>query len=155
MASLFLYWLVVQIAFSVSTTLLLVSYYAMTTELSPSNTERAQLVSLQQGFGVVGTTIGSALTIVIVEALGGSTVGYGDMATIYAVLMLSAFMLAFSVTRAMPRTEVQRVSVRDEALLIVRLPGFRFRFSIWLFTGMVSTVVNALLIFYIGYVLGM
>ena len=155
MTSLFLYWLVVQIAFSVSTTLLLVSYYAMTAELSPSNTERAQLVSMQQGFRVVGTTIGSALTIVIVEALGGSTVGYGGMAAIYAVLMLSVFMLAFSVTRAMPRTEVQRVSVLNEALLIVRLPAFRFQFSIWLFTGMVSTVVNALLIFYIGYVLGM
>jgi len=153
--SLFFYWLVVQIAFSVGMTLLLVSYSALTAELSPSNTERAQLVSMQQGFGVVGTMIGSALTIVIVQALGGGTVGYGGMAALYAMLIFSVFMLAFSVTKTIPQTKAKRISVRNEALLVVTLPAFRFQFSIWLLTGMVSTVVNALLIFYVGYVLGM
>ena len=149
---LFIYWFAVQLAYSVGATLTMVSYTAMTAELSPSSSERAQIVSIQQGFGLVGTALGSALTIPIVNALRGGRLGFAEMAGIYAVVMVAVFLSASAVT-SRRQAPSEQSAVWKDTVVILRFRAFWFQSGIWFLISTVSTVVNALLIFYLMYVL--
>jgi len=74
----------------------------MAAEVTPSSSERLQLVSLQQGFGVIGGIVGPSITLLLVDLLGGRQSGFNGMSGIYGLVIALTFVTVFLTTS--PRT---------------------------------------------------
>jgi Na+/melibiose symporter-like transporter len=152
MSALFAFWFVMQLVHGTSSTLTMVSYTALTAELSPSSKERAQIVSLQQVLGLVGMVTGAALTTPIAAAFGNGSLGFTRMATVYAMIIGLVFLTAFGVTSKRQTISEQSATLKETALILRNRP-FWFQSGVWFLTSGVGTIVNALLVFYLTYVL--
>jgi len=149
------FWLVVQFGLNVSMTLTLGAYQAMAAEVTSSSADRMQLVSMQQGFGVLGAILGPSLTIVLVEVLGGAQIGFTRMGLIYGFVIALMFVIVFLSTAPEDESSMYQSSqsLWKEALSIFRLRSFQIQISVAFLVQGVTVMFNAIIIFYLTFVL--
>jgi len=149
------FWWVVQFAYTANFSLLIVSYNALEAELSSSSTERMQLVSMRQGFGILGALIGSALTLIIVGTFGGGRMGFAGMGAIFGALVASSYLTVVATTPAEQSYRENPLSFWKEARLTLRLKPFWLQLGVTSLVTIATVVANATIIFYIDYVHGL
>jgi len=149
------YWWIVQFAYTAILSLLMLSYNAMEAELSPSSIERMQLISMRQGFGILGALMGSALTLLIVAAFGGGNLGFAGMGAVFGALVAFSFLTVFATTPVEPPLQERPHSFWKEARLTLRLKPFWLQLGVTLLVTVATVVVNATIVFYIDYVHGL
>ncbi len=148
------FWWMVQLGLSVATTLTLVSYQAMAAELTPSSTERLQLVSMQQGFGVLGTILGPSITPLLVAFFGGAQSGFNGMSSVYGLVIALMFVIVFVTTGPAPES-VNRPdppSFWKEVASVLRQRPFLLQLGVAFLVATATAVFNASIIFYLTFV---
>jgi GPH family glycoside/pentoside/hexuronide:cation symporter len=148
------FWWVVQFAQTANLSMLMVSYNAMEAELSPSSIERMQLVSMRQAFGIIGTLVGSALTLPVVAAFGGGKQGFTSMGAVFGVLVVFSFLTVVSTTSAEPLLQ-ECPSFWKETRVTLKLRPFWLQLGVIFLCNLATAVNNAILVFYIDYVHGL
>jgi len=152
--TLIVYWWAVQLAYASNGSLLGVSYDALGAELSPSSSERMELVSMRQSFGILGALIGSSLPLLVVSAFGGGKIGFAGMAAAFGVLVALSFLTVGATASAGSKLAEQPSSVWKEVQLTLRLKPFWLQLGVAFLSQIAVVVVNATLIFYLSYVHG-
>jgi GPH family glycoside/pentoside/hexuronide:cation symporter len=154
-STLIAYWWIVQFILNVALTLTLMAYHAMAAEVTPSSRERLQLVSLQQGFGVIGSIVGPSITLLLVDLLGGRQSGFNGMSGIYGLVIALTFITVFLTTS--PEREAaegtSQPSLRTEVASVVRQRPFRLQLLVAFLVGGATVIFNALVVFYVTFVL--
>lgn len=156
-SALIVFWWIVQLGLSVATTLTLVSYQAMVAELTPSSTERMQLVSMQQGFGVLGALVGPSITLLLVDLFGGTQSGFNGMSSIYGLVIALMFVTVFLTTVPAPESfnRPNPLSFWKEAASVLRQRPFLLQLGMAFLVASATVVFNASIIFYLTFVLHM
>jgi Na+/melibiose symporter-like transporter len=151
------FWWSVQLGLSVTTTLTLVSYQAMAAELTPSSTERMQLVSLQQGFGVLGALVGPSITPLLVDVFGGAQSGFNGVGSIYGLVIALMFVTVFLTTVPAPESNNQPSSPSFwmDAASVLRQRPFILQLGVAFLVASATVSFNAAIIFYLTSVLHM
>lgn len=155
LSALIVFWWVVQFGLNISMTLTLGAYNAMAAELTSSSDERMQLVSLQQGFGVIASIIGPSITLVLVEVFGGNQLGFTWMSGTYGLVIVLMFLIVFLTTSPEPEssTQLTHLSLWKEAMSILRLRSFQLQMCVAFLVQSASVVFNATIIFYLTFVM--
>jgi GPH family glycoside/pentoside/hexuronide:cation symporter len=153
--ALIVFWWVVQFGFNISMTLTLGAYQAMAAELTSSSAERMQLVSMQQGFAVIGGILGPSITLLLVDAFGGSQSGFMGMSSIYGLVIALMFLIVFLTTfpEAESSPQVTQRSLWKEAASVLRLRSFQLQMVVAFLVQSASVIFNATIIFYLTFVL--
>ncbi len=156
-STLLAYWWIVQVTLNVALTLTLVAYQAMAAELTPRSSERLQLVSLQQGFGVVGAIVGSSITLLLVDLLGGNQAGFTGIGSIYGAVIAVTFVTVVLTTRSEEEATqgIHQPPLRTEVLSVLRQRPFLLQMLIAFMVGSATVFFNALVVFYVTFVLRM
>ena len=150
-SALIVFWWIVQLGLSVATTLTLVSYQAMAAELTPSSTERMQLVSLQQGFGVLGALVGPSITLLLVDLLGDAQSEFNGMGSIYGLIIALMFVTVFLTTGPAPESfnRTSPPSFWTDAATVLRQRPFLLQLGVAFLVASATVVFNASIIFYL------
>jgi Na+/melibiose symporter-like transporter len=154
-STLIAYWWIVQVILNVALTLTLMAYHAMAAEVTPGSRERLQLVSLQQGFGVIGGIVGPSITFLLVDVLGGRQSGFNGMSSIYGLVIALTFVTVF-LTTPPEREAAERRSqppLRAEMASVLRQRPFLLQLLVAFLVGAATVIFNALVVFYVTFVL--
>ncbi len=156
-STLLAYWWIVQVTLNVALTLTSVAYQAMVAELTPRSSERLQLVSLQQGFGVVGAIVGPSITLLLVDLLGGNQAGFTGIGSIYGAVIAVTFVTVVLTTRSEEEATqgMHQPPLRTEVLSVLRQRPFLLQMLIAFMVGNATVIFNALVVFYVTFVLRM
>ena len=154
-STLIVFWWMVQFVFNITLTLTLVSYQAMSAELTPSSTERMQLVSLQQGFGVIGSIIGPSITLLLVDFFGGNQSGFNGMSGIYGLVIALMFLTVFMTTSPEPESTKRpsQPSLWKEVVSVLHQRPFLLQMLVAFLVGSATVIFNATAVFYLTFVL--
>lgn len=143
--------------YSTGYTIFNVPYIAMLSEMTDNYKERARLVSFRVYAIGLGTMIGLALGPWLVGYLGGGREGHQMMSLIYALIILTAMLSCFVLTKDAPQTHaaanVPAISFSQSLALIwsnkpfMRIIGLKI-------TQLASVAVNqTLLVYFVVHVL--
>jgi len=152
--TLIIYWWIIHLAYASNGSLLGVSYDALGAELSPSSSERMQVVSMRQGFGALGALAGSSLPLLVVAFSGDGKIGFARMGGTFGILVALISLAVGLAASAGSRSAGQSLSVRKEVHLTLHLRQFWLQLGIAFLVQMAVVVINATLIFYLTYVHG-
>lgn len=154
-STLIIFWWVVQFGLNISMTLTLGAYQAMAAEITSSSAERMQLVSLQQGFGILGGILGPSLTLILVDALGGNQAGYTGMSAAYGLVIALMFFIVFLTTS--PESEASPQPMKEslwrESTAMLRVRSFQLQMGVAFLVQSASVIFNAIIVFYLTFVL--
>lgn len=157
LSALIVFWWIVQFGLNISMTLTLGAYHAMVAELTSSSAERMQLVSLQQGFGVIAGIIGPSITLVLVDVFGGNQLGFTGMSGTYGLVIALTFLIVFLTTSPELESSPQltHFSLWKEATSILRLRSFQLQMCVAFLVQSASVIFSATIVFYLTFVLQM
>jgi GPH family glycoside/pentoside/hexuronide:cation symporter len=129
----------------------------MAAELTSISAERMQLVSLQQGFGVIAGIIGPSITLVLVDVFGGNQVGYTGMSSTYGLVIALMFLIVFLTTSPELESSSQQthLSLWKEATSILRFRSFQLQLFVTFLVQSASVIFSATIVFYLTFVLQM
>ncbi|MCW4041507.1 MAG: MFS transporter [Candidatus Bathyarchaeota archaeon] len=149
------FWWIIQFGLNISMTLTLGAYQAMAAEVTSSSTDRMQLVSMQQGFGVLGGILGPSLTIVLVNSFGGAQTGFTRMGLIYGFVIALMFIIVFLSTVPERESSSQQASqsLWKDAWSILRLRSFQIQIGVAFLVQAATVIFNAIIVFYLTFVL--
>ncbi len=145
-----------------------IPYSSLTAELTPDYDERTSLTGYRMAFSIVAGLVAAAAPLAIVQAFGGTAVGYRNMAAIFGLLIAVCPLAVFLGTREPGRpkgaaaTGPERVGPRgsapEEAASFSVLEGvratlanrpFRLALSVYLFTQMGIDVISATFVYFL------
>jgi GPH family glycoside/pentoside/hexuronide:cation symporter len=114
-----------------------------------------QLVSMQQGFGVLGGIIGPSFTMVLVEILGGGQTGFTGMSVIYGFVIALMFIIVFLSTFHEHVSSAQNTSqsLWKEASSILRLRSFQIQIGVAFLVQGATVIFNTIIVFFLTSVL--
>jgi Na+/melibiose symporter-like transporter len=150
-----IFWWIVQFGLNISMTLTLGAYQAMAAEITSSSDERMQLVSLQQGFSIIGSIIGPSITLLLVDIFGGNQSGFMGMSIIYGVVIALMFLIVFLTTKSESESSIEtsNISLWKEAISILHIRSFQLQMCVAFLIQVASVIFNAIIVFYLTFVL--
>lgn len=132
-------------------------YYALTPELTQDYDERTSLTSIRMVFSIIGTMLAFTLPLAIIGKMRPE-----NAATIFmvgaAMGLLAAFPLLFTFFGVHERPEFQtksQSSLKEALQAALRNRPFMYTMGIFLFTWAALEVVQAMLLFFLKYRMGL
>lgn len=149
-----LYYAVAYIFFDAAATFLYMPYFALTPELTTDYDERTSLTTYRMFFSILGSLLAFTIPLMIIGSFARENAGRVLlMAALFGGISILPFFFLFFVIRERPEFMQQKKSSLRQSLRSVKgNRPFIFSMVIYLMTWMAVEMVQAILIFYIKYV---
>ncbi|TVR32611.1 MAG: MFS transporter [Spirochaetaceae bacterium] len=153
--ALFLYVALVYCALNTTYTLVSIPYGALTPELTTDFDERTVLNGYRMVFAVVGTFIGAATVLPIVQLGGGADSGWTIMGgAMGAVMMATALITFFTVRETYTARAVEKINVFRSYLQVLKMKPFLTALIPWSLHITGINIIQAGLLYYFGNIYG-
>ncbi len=153
--TLFIYVAIVYCVLNTTYTLVNIPYGALTPELTADFDERTTLNGYRMVFAVVGTFIGAAGVLPLVQAGGGSDAGWTLMGGVMGGIMMATALVTFFVVREPVLTRVpERINVVKSYLQVLRMKPFLTALIPWSLHITGINIIQAGLLYYFGNIYG-
>jgi len=152
---LFLFFLVMNILFNTTLTMVMVPYNALIPELTPSYNERSSLTGFRMAFSNLSSLASAAVPMLIVGSFDQTSTGYTIMGItfglIFALPLVGTFLVSFEQPHQHVKTKLDLIKdVKDT----MTNRCFRTLTGIYLLTFLAIDVISAVLMYYMTYVIG-
>jgi GPH family glycoside/pentoside/hexuronide:cation symporter len=149
MNALFWYFLLLICLFDTLYTIVVINWASLYPEMYPTLTERAQVNSYRQTFGMIGLVIGIALPPLIFSAIG-----WAKMGAVFGAIIAAAYFVALAGSREKPKYSSKKPLpfIKATAATFRNIPFITF-VSSNLLIQFAFTMVLAVIPFYAKYVL--
>jgi GPH family glycoside/pentoside/hexuronide:cation symporter len=149
-----IYYAFIFVLYDAAATLVYMPYFALTPELTSDYDERTSLTSIRAFFSIIGSLIAFTIPLMIV---GGFSPEHGpqvlQMGIIFAVISALPLLIVFFGTRERQEYMTQKQpSLRQSLRASWRNKPFVFGLVIFLFTWVSVDILQAILLFFIKYV---
>jgi GPH family glycoside/pentoside/hexuronide:cation symporter len=148
------YYSVAYILFDAAATFLYMPYFALTPEMTSDYDERTSLTTYRMFFSILGSLLAFTIPLMLIGTFAPENASrVFTMALLFGVISILPFFPVFLVTRERPEfIEQEKPSLSQSLLSAKNNPPFLYGLAIYLMTWISIEIVQAILIFYIKYV---
>jgi GPH family glycoside/pentoside/hexuronide:cation symporter len=149
------YYSVAYILFDAAATFLYMPYFALTPEMTSDYDERTSLTTYRMFFSILGSLLAFTIPLIIIGTFSPENASrVFTMALIFGAISILPFIPVFLVTRERQEfIEQEKPSLRHSLRSAKSNPPFLYGLAIFLMTWVSVEIVQAILIFYIKYVI--
>lgn len=152
---LFVYVAFVYCVLNTTYTLVNIPYGALTPELTEDFDERTVLNGYRMVFAVMGTFVGAAAVLPIVQFAGGTDLAWALMGGVMgAIMMATALVTFFTVREQYTARAVERINVLRSYLQVLRMKPFLTALIPWSLHITGINIIQAGLLYYFGNIYG-
>ena len=150
----FAYVLFAYILYSTVSTMVMIPYAAMSSEISTDYKERTVVNGTRLLFSQVSSLLCAVLPIEIVKLAGDERAGYMAMALSFGILFAIPFLLIFFFTKERVVSQGEKAQFSFSTLLTpFKVRSFRILITIYLFAFLSMDVVSTVFAYYMNYYL--
>jgi len=151
-----IYYAAAYVLFEAVATFAYIPYFALTPELTPDYDERTSLTATRMFFSIFGSLVAFTVPLMIVEGFRPEYAGRVLlMGATFGVISALPLLIVFGTARERPELMAQaQPSIAGSARAAVRNRPFLFGLGIYLFTWVSVSILQAILLFFIKYVVG-
>ena len=148
------YYSVAYILFDAAATFLYMPYFALTPEMTSDYDERTSLTTYRMFFSILGSLLAFTIPLMIIGTFSPANASrVFIMATLFGIISILPFFPVFFTTRERPEyLEQERPSLRQSLQSAKNNRPFLYGLILFLMTWVSIEIVQAILIFYIKYV---
>jgi len=149
-----IYYAAAYVLFEAAATFAYIPYYALTPELTPDYDERTSLTATRMFFSIVGSLVAFTVPLMIVDGFQPDHAGRVlFMGGAFGLLSALPLLVVFVTARERPELMSQaQPSIKGSVRAAVRNRPFLFGLGIYLFTWVSMSILQAILLFFIKYV---
>jgi GPH family glycoside/pentoside/hexuronide:cation symporter len=149
-----IYYAVAYVFFDAAATFLYMPYFALTPELTSDYDERTSLTTYRMFFSILGSLLAFTIPIFIIGAFTPENAPRVlSMALLFGILSTLPFFFVFFATRERPEyMEQERPSLRQSLRSARKNQPFIYGMIVFLLTWVAVEIVQAILLFYVKYV---
>ncbi len=151
------FWFVVMANCLLNTgyTLINIPYGALTPDLTSDYHERTVLNGWRMSFAVVGTFIGAAAVLPLINAFGGGTTGWRGMAAVTgAVILVTSTIVVVSVRETHKRAIVRHIDIFRSYVQVLSLKPFLLALIPWSLHITGVNIIQGALLYYFRNIYG-
>jgi len=148
------YYSVAYILFDAAATFLYMPYFALTPEMTSDYDERTSLTTYRMFFSILGSLLAFTIPLMIIGTFAPDNASrVFIMATLFGIISILPFFPVFFTTRERPEyLEQEKPSLRQSLQSAKNNRPFLYGLILFLMTWVSIEIVQAILIFYIKYV---
>ncbi len=149
-----IYYAAAYVLFETAATFAYIPYYALTPELTADYDERTSLTATRMFFSIVGSLVAFTVPLMIADGFRPEHAGRVLlMGAVFGLASALPLLLVFATVTERPELMAQaQPSVRASVRAAFRNRPFLFGLGIYLFTWVTMSIVQAILLFFIKYV---
>jgi GPH family glycoside/pentoside/hexuronide:cation symporter len=155
--ALVIYYLAMALLMHTAITLVDVPYTALAPEMTKDYDERTSLVSYRVVWSQIGSIVGGAVPLLIVERFSEPKAGWSAMGAILGAACIFPILLTWHFTRGWERyaEDTESLKFRDMLDALVGNRSFRYVAGIYLFSITTVYIISAMAVYFLEYYIGL
>jgi len=154
--ALVVYYVAVALFMHTAITIVDVPYTALAPEMTKDYDERTSLVSYRVVLGQIGSIIGAAAPLLIIERFSDPKTGWSAMGAIFGAACVLPILLTWRGTRGWERyaEDTEPLALKDVAGALLGNRSFRYVAGVYLFSITTVYMISAIAVYFLEYCLG-